>query len=331
MHTSAKNSLLFLVLSVGLCFLFLSCEPQIGGDNNALLAGSGVTAISKADAITPPLIQVNGTVKKVTVNPSSNTQYSYFVLVTTNPTLARVILLNRSGLSEGFDLYDGIPVTATGYMGTGTIGIPPRQVRGLIVTSITLEKPYITDEGTVKYIGLEGGFYGIIGTKGNYDPINLPRAFAVDGLKVRFVAKVRDDMGSIHMWGTLIEIIKIEKIDNPLYVNLDEKFMLPAGQSAVVKAEGLTFTFIEVLADSRCPRDVVCVWQGEGVISVKVNINGVDYGPYKMTTLANPSVIKVAGYAINFLELLPYPVSTDPLPRLYQGVFYITKTPVILE
>lgn len=72
----------------------------------------------------------------------------------------------------------------------------------------------ISGTGTVKFIDLEGGFYGIIDDRGErYDPVNLDKEFQVDGLRVRFEAKVRGDMASTHMWGTLVEIMKIEKLD----------------------------------------------------------------------------------------------------------------------
>jgi len=72
----------------------------------------------------------------------------------------------------------------------------------------------ISETGTVKFIDLEGGFYGIIGDSGkNYDPINLSAEFQKDNLRVSFDAKICEDMVSIHMWGTLIEIVRIEKLD----------------------------------------------------------------------------------------------------------------------
>ena len=67
--------------------------------------------------------------------------------------------------------------------------------------------------GTVKFINLEGGFYGIIGDDGkNYDPINLSQEFHEDCLSVRFEAKIRDDLAGIHMWGTIVEITRIEPL-----------------------------------------------------------------------------------------------------------------------
>ncbi len=71
----------------------------------------------------------------------------------------------------------------------------------------------IEGRGTVTYIDVEGGFYGIVtGDDGRWDPINLTTEFMQDGLKVKFRAKLRKDLVSCHMWGTLIEIISIEKL-----------------------------------------------------------------------------------------------------------------------
>ncbi len=72
----------------------------------------------------------------------------------------------------------------------------------------------ISEASTIKFIDLEGGFYAIVTNDDmRYDPVNLPDEFKVDGLRVRFEGKLRDDMYSFHMWGKLIEIIKIEKLD----------------------------------------------------------------------------------------------------------------------
>jgi hypothetical protein len=65
--------------------------------------------------------------------------------------------------------------------------------------------------GTVVYKDVEGGFFAIDGDDGKtYDPINLPDSFKINGLKVNITAKLRNDMGSIHMVGDIIEIVKID-------------------------------------------------------------------------------------------------------------------------
>ncbi len=71
----------------------------------------------------------------------------------------------------------------------------------------------ISGTGTITYVDLEGGFYGIVGDNGeHYDPINLSQEFQVDCLPVRFEAKIRDDLVSTHMWGTMVEITRIESL-----------------------------------------------------------------------------------------------------------------------
>jgi len=67
--------------------------------------------------------------------------------------------------------------------------------------------------GTVECLDFEGGFYGIAADSGkHYDPINLPPQFRKDGLRVWFKGKIRSDLGSFHMWGTIIELIAIKKL-----------------------------------------------------------------------------------------------------------------------
>jgi len=69
-------------------------------------------------------------------------------------------------------------------------------------------------KGIIIYVDLEGGFYGIRGEDGkSYNPINLDAEYKRDGIRIKFSAVVRKDIMSIQMWGTIIEIQKIEKID----------------------------------------------------------------------------------------------------------------------
>jgi hypothetical protein len=67
--------------------------------------------------------------------------------------------------------------------------------------------------GTVVFLSFEGGFYGIKGDDGkNFDPTNLPQEFHSDGMRVRFAAKELPGRTSVHMWGTIVEIVNIQKL-----------------------------------------------------------------------------------------------------------------------
>lgn len=72
-----------------------------------------------------------------------------------------------------------------------------------------------TTTGTVQFIDLEGSFYGIVADDGSrYDPLNLPPEFQEGGLHVRFTARILKDPATTHMWGTPVEILKIEKLND---------------------------------------------------------------------------------------------------------------------
>ena len=74
---------------------------------------------------------------------------------------------------------------------------------------------YESGNGQVSYINLEGGFYGIKTDDGkNLEPINLPEEFKTDGIRVSFNYKLRTDLASCRMWGTIVEIIEIKRMGN---------------------------------------------------------------------------------------------------------------------
>lgn len=79
--------------------------------------------------------------------------------------------------------------------------------------------------GTVKQLGFEGGFYGIIGDDGkNYDPTNLPQAYKVTGLRVRFTAKTTN-LASFHLWGYGVDLISIERLRTRAATCSDRPFL----------------------------------------------------------------------------------------------------------
>lgn len=79
---------------------------------------------------------------------------------------------------------------------------------------MVLEKEeLIVSSGTVAYLELEGGFFGIVAVDDqHYDPINLADDFRIDGTEVEFVAYPRNDVMSFNMWGQIVELRSINKI-----------------------------------------------------------------------------------------------------------------------
>ena len=68
-----------------------------------------------------------------------------------------------------------------------------------------------TTSGIVSYVDLEGGFYGIITDKGlRHNPAKLHIDFRVDGLRVSYKYKTLQNVASIQMWGTSVEILEVQ-------------------------------------------------------------------------------------------------------------------------
>ncbi|MFC1954435.1 hypothetical protein ACFLVZ_01265 [Chloroflexota bacterium] len=91
-------------------------------------------------------------------------------------------------------------------------------------------------------------------------------------------------------------------------VGLGEEFSLSIGRGAVIKGEHLEITFLEVVEDSRCAKEVTCVWEGRATSRVRM----VSYNTDVKFELTEPGLtdqghsIVFRDYLISF-HLLPYP------------------------
>lgn len=94
---------------------------------------------------------------------------------------------------------------------------------GRLLNNLSIKQDnIISGQGTIRWFTVEGGSFGIINDDGvGYDPINLSSEFQEGGLRVKFTAKERNDLGGFHP-GTIIEIIKIEKIEEGLRCGTNE-------------------------------------------------------------------------------------------------------------
>jgi len=74
-------------------------------------------------------------------------------------------------------------------------------------------------------------------------------------------------------------IVKINKIgDLPVKFiseySLEEEFILYINESVVIAGEDLRMKFVEVSEDSRCPRDVICIWEGRVTAVIEISTDG---------------------------------------------------------
>jgi hypothetical protein len=88
---------------------------------------------------------------------------------------------------------------------------------------------------------------------------------------------------------------------------LDAPFRLRAGYTATIPSEGLEVTFLNVTQDSRCPKDVQCVWSGLVVMDIKAVKDGQDLGTFNVSYFPSGKgeLTRAGGYSIEPLEIEP--------------------------
>lgn len=108
--------------------------------------------------------------------------------------------------------------------------------------------------------------------------------------------------------------------------NLGEIVDLEEGGRVALNGTGLTVTFLEVTADSRCPADAICSEAG-----VVTGLFGVDAGDgvseqIEITLIGRgPETAEAGGYRIELREINPYPTSqSDPATTDYTASIAVT-------
>lgn len=97
--------------------------------------------------------------------------------------------------------------------------------------------------------------------------------------------------------------------DTLITATLGQEFDLAAGSTAEVGDGGLTIEFTGVGEDSRCPLDVVCVWQGDAAGDFSVAVGRAAATTVTLHTSLEPHAGIHGGYTIHLIALAPYPDS----------------------
>ena len=71
---------------------------------------------------------------------------------------------------------------------------------------------------------------------------------------------------------------------------------------------GFKIKFVEMIDDSRCPRDVNCVWAGNARILVQVSKKGKSK-TFELNSLLAPQAVRFEGYEFKLTRLTPEPAS----------------------
>jgi hypothetical protein len=93
-------------------------------------------------------------------------------------------------------------------------------------------------------------------------------------------------------------------------VRLGREFRLRAGQRVAFKGENLRIKFAAVENDSRCPKDVTCVWAGNAEVLLEVGTLSVRGKRLKLSTRGSQQFsneVEYRGYKVKLVGLSPYP------------------------
>ena len=90
--------------------------------------------------------------------------------------------------------------------------------------------------------------------------------------------------------------------------SLGQEFSLSVTQRAEITGEDLAVIFNDVTEDSRCPKDVVCVWEGRVVCNLTVQKAGAssELVLNQPGLTASPTIQEYQGYQYSF-GVEPYP------------------------
>lgn len=108
-------------------------------------------------------------------------------------------------------------------------------------------------------------------------------------------------------------------------VPLNQEFTLKVGQQAAIKGEQVKVKFISVLEDSRCPKNVTCIWAGRGRVAVQLTKAHNKGETIELTTDSAASAKDFIGYQVKLVSLDPYPKMAGKLkPADYSLILILT-------
>ncbi|MEJ2216721.1 MAG: hypothetical protein P8099_08900 [Gemmatimonadota bacterium] len=98
-------------------------------------------------------------------------------------------------------------------------------------------------------------------------------------------------------------------------VVLDQPYEIALGYEETQQVGNVVqVTFTGVQSDSRCPGDAVCVWEGNAAITVAVSAGIAAGDTLQLNTALDPQSQDWRGVRVTLLEVLPTPLSGQPIP-----------------
>lgn len=126
--------------------------------------------------------------------------------------------------------------------------------------------------------------------------------------------------------GALLPAVAVAQLEDPVPLpapgtTVPGDVQLQVGQTATLDGGALQVTFVDVIEDSRCPMDVMCVWMGRAIVALHVVVDGVDRDEVMVTLYPGPQAQRqpdrdamVDRYVLSLADLQPYPRAGQPQP-----------------
>jgi hypothetical protein len=92
-----------------------------------------------------------------------------------------------------------------------------------------------------------------------------------------------------------------------------DEFSLAYGEDAAIPGTIARLGFEQVTHESRCPSDVVCIWEGQVTLLFGVTVGDGPTVPLEITLRGGASApVTVQGITLTLFRVDPYPVTTEP-------------------
>jgi hypothetical protein len=109
-------------------------------------------------------------------------------------------------------------------------------------------------------------------------------------------------------------------------------FGIKINQTAFIESEDVRIKFVDVTEDSRCPSDVVCVWEGQATILLDAVLGSEDANRFHLTIRGSGGSVDgndskiIDQYSVTLASLQPYPKASEKIkPSDYVAELVVDK------
>jgi hypothetical protein len=96
-------------------------------------------------------------------------------------------------------------------------------------------------------------------------------------------------------------------------ISLGEMFMMRRGEAVRIGGSGDIVRFIGVESDSRCPKGVLCISEGNAAVTLEHSFISRNPVRFTLNTSTQPRDTILHGYKFALLDVVPYPQSEAPI------------------